>query len=500
MRDDGDYPRLVIAGTGGDAGKTLVALGLARAWRGRGLSVAAFKKGPDFIDAAWLGLAAGGVGRNLDTFMMGPEGVLSSFALRARGARASVIEGNRGLHDGAGPEGPHSTAELAKLLAAPAILVLPVRKVTRTAAAAALGCRLLDPDVRLVGVVLNGRAGARHERVVRRAVEEEAGLPVLGSIPRLPEDSPLIGARHLGLVTPFEHESAEKSLDYIGRVAEDYLDIDRLLEIARSAGPLPVHGVRGADLNRQSTIGDRQSVKIGVLRDSAFSFYYPENLEALEAEGAELVFLSPLSDAGLPADLDLLYIGGGFPEEHAGRLSEKRAFAASLRAAASGGLPVYAECGGLVYLSKTLYRRGAAYPMSGVLPVEVELGRRPAGHGYVEAVVEKENPFFAPGTTLVGHEFHYTSLRGGPPPAAVGAALRVKRGTGCARGRDGLTQGSVMASYVHLHALGSPEWAPALARAALKYKFEVRGSKFDDRSAGRGIPTSNVERHLRGAQ
>lgn len=446
--------RLVIAGLAGDAGKSLVALGVIGALRRRGLRVAPFKKGPDFIDAAWLGAAAGLPGRNLDTFMMQAERLVASAAGAADYADVAVVEGNRGLFDGLDARGSHSTAALARLIRAPVLLVIDATKVTRTAAALVLGCRALDPDLALGGVILNRVGTARQEALIREAIQVECGVPVLGAIPRL--EGPLLPGRHLGLVTAPEHPDAEGVLHRLAEAAARCLDLDAVLALAAEAGDLPA-----AAPARPERAPVR--VRIGVLRDRAFSFYYPENLEALQAEGAELVFISPLADAELPA-IDGLYAGGGFPEVHAAELAANAPLRLALKRAIGGGLPAWAECGGLMYLSEALHEEERCHAMVGALPLAVEQTKRPQGHGYVRAVVDGANPFLPEGTELCGHEFHYSRLRGDAGGAPT--VLRLERGVGLGGGRDGLRFGSVVAAYTHLHALGAPEWAAGLVSAA----------------------------------
>jgi cobyrinic acid a,c-diamide synthase len=392
---------------------------------------------------------------------MDPADILSSFSRHGLGSEWSLIEGNRGLYDGADSGGTHSTAELAKLLRAPVILVMNATKVTRTVAACVLGCQNLDPACRIAGVVLNQVSGQRHEQVAREAVEHSCGIPVLGALPRA-RPNMLLPQRHLGLVTPQEHPRVDELKRNILELVRDRIDFDRLVEISRGAEPLRSAGA--AEHDKPSG----QDLCIGFLRDSAFNFYYPENLEALEAAGASLVPISGLEDQPLPANLDALYIGGGFPETHGTVLSSNTRFLRSLHQSALRGLPIYAECGGLMLLSKSIRWKGDTYPMAEVLPFDVEVGPKPEGHGYAELHVDRENPFFPEGTALRGHEFHYSRIiPGSDLPPTVGA---VRRGTGCCQGRDGVVVGNVWASYTHLHALGSPEWTAGLLAAANRYK------------------------------
>jgi cobyrinic acid a,c-diamide synthase len=461
-------PRVVVAGMAGDSGKTLVSLALLAAARERGFAVAAFKKGPDYIDAAWLSWAAGRPARNLDTFLAQPALVSGAFSRHAAreardtGGRAlNVIEGNRGLFDGLDAAGTHSTAALARLIDAPVILVLNVRKTTGTAAAFVRGCQALDPRLRLAGVVLNHVGGRRHEAVIREAIEQSCGVPIVGAIPRLAAADALPG-RHLGLMPPTEHGKIERAAALVRQVASDHLDFDAIASEAAASPALaaPEHGAE----SRKPGAGS--PVVIGYVSDTAFSFYYPENLEALEARGATLVAVSSLADAALPRGLDALYIGGGFPETHAEAIEANRALLTSIRNAAAGGLPVYAECGGLMLLAKSVTWRGRRHEMAGVFDADVELFDSPQGHGYMALKVDAANPFYAPGLEFRAHEFHYSRITS-PIPAT---ACAVVRGTGCGSGRDALVKDNAWASYAHVHASGLPEWADGMVVAARKYR------------------------------
>jgi len=466
---------MLIAGLRGDSGKTLASLGLVAGWARQGRRVAAFKKGPDYIDAAWLSRAAGRPCRNLDLFLMSPQTVVRSFVGSTAGADLALIEGNRGLFDGMDAQGTYSTAALAKLLSCPVVLAVDCSKSTRTVAAMVLGCQRLDPQVSIRGVILNQTAGPRHDSVVREALEQVCGLPVLGAIPRLPEQ--LFPQRHLGLVPPQEHEHVPRAIDAAAAAAEQYLDLSALASVAESAPPL--EGIRDWGLgigepsrcvssSPQSPIPNPSPLaRIGVCRDAAFQFYYPENLEALAREGAHLIDISPLRDGGLP-DVDALYIGGGFPETLAPALAENQPFLRSLRGAVEQGLPVYAECGGAVFLGRALVVHENRYPMAGVLPVDFAFGAKPQGHGYAVLETVQGNPFFRVGESVRGHEFHYTYMQV-PPPEGLTFAFQVRRGYGFDGQRDGLSLGNVLATYTHVHALGTENWAPSLVRAAARF-------------------------------
>jgi cobyrinic acid a,c-diamide synthase len=451
-------PRLVIAGLAGDSGKSLVALGLIGALRGRGNRVAPFKKGPDFIDAAWLGAAAESPCRNLDTFMMPRDAILTSLAVGARDADLAVVEGNRGLYDGMDATGSHSTAQLAKLIGSPVLLVVDVTKTTRTVAAQVLGCRVLDREVEIAGVILNRVGTRRQEKVIRQALADATDVPVLGAIPRL-EDQHL-PSRHLGLVTAMEHPATRETLEKVARIVEEHVDVPALLEVSRRAADLSPVDV---PIDEEPSPDGKSKVRIGVLRDRAFSFYYPENLAALEAAGAELCEISPLVDEALPA-IDGLYAGGGFPEEYASELAANGPLLETLARQIDGGLPVWAECGGLMYLSRALIKDEVEHKMVGALPIVVEQRVRPQGHGYVQGCADRANPFLAEGTEFCGHEFHYSRLKSGHQELPT--VLSLTKGTGVGGGRDGLQVGNTVAAYTHLHALATPSWAGGLVEAA----------------------------------
>lgn len=467
-----DFPRLILSALRGGAGKTTLSIGIIGALTSLGRSVTPFKKGPDYIDAGWLALAAGRPCYNLDSYLLSRETILSSFQTHALPEGIAVIEGNRGLYDGIDMEGSTSTAELAKLLKAPVIVCLDCAKTTRTVAAAVLGCQMFDPETPIQGVILNRTSGKRHERMLQKSIEYHCGIPVLGALPRLDEQR--FPERHMGLVPTPEHPWARQAIEEATRLATTHLDLKWILELAEAAPELPVAPLSpecGGTLPKtDANISSRQwppsSVQIGVLQDSAFQFYYPENLEALERCGATLVFLSALDEAAVP-DVDALYIGGGFPETHAERLVANVTFRSSLRKRAVEGLPIYAECGGLMVLGESLLIRDVRYPMAGVLPVVFGLYKRPQGHGYTEMVVDRPNPFFPENTVLKGHEFHYSKAIECTEGQTVFA---MRRGSGLIGNRDGFCMYNTVATYTHIHALGTPQWAPSLIRNALAYR------------------------------
>lgn len=481
-------PRLVVAGLSGDSGKTITSLSLLTALRSKQLTVSVFKKGPDYIDAAWLSWAAGTACRNLDTYMVGSDNVLGAFTAATSGdTDIAIIEGNRGLFDGKDSQGTHSTANLARLLKAPVVLIVNCTKITRTAAALVKGCQTFEPDVNLAGVILNQVAGERHRRVIIESIEQSCDLPVLGAIPRLHKGTALIPGRHLGLVTPAEFAEDLELKQRLLSIAEQYLNVDQLIEIARQAEPLPESKFV------TPTVFDKQA-RIGFFQDSVFTFYYPENLEALEAAGAELVPVSSLDDSRLP-EIDGLYIGGGFPETHAERLSQNKSMLESVRQAAENDLPIYAECGGLIFLCRSLACNGQRYPMAGLFPIDLKMYRKPVGHGYTETTVERANPFFEVGAVIRGHEFHYS----GPTESLSDqqGCLRVTVGVGLGNGRDGLLYKNCLACYTHIHAAGVPGWATALVSRATEFRAsvsgEARGNKAETVQYEPGKPVNDLE-------
>jgi cobyrinic acid a,c-diamide synthase len=454
---------LLLAALRGGAGKTTLTLGLLAAWRGRGRVVVPFKKGPDYIDPAWHALAAGVPSHNLDPFLMEGGQIVGLVARHAQTADGLLIEGNRGLYDGLDADGTYSTAELAKLLAVPVVLVVDCTMTTRTAAALVLGCQHFDPEVPLRGVILNQVARPRHEAILRSTIERYCGIKVLGALPRL--KCAVFPERHMGLVPPQEHAAAVRAVTTARDLGEKYLDLNGLWEVACQAPPLPLPPPARIGPERRG-----EPVTVGVIRDSAFQFYYTANLEALEAAGARLAVISALDDAGLPPELDALYIGGGFPETHAQALSANVNFRQAVRRAAEAGLPMYAECGGLMYLGAAIRSlEGERFPMAGVFAFDFVMDRKPQGHGYTVLEVEAENPFFPQGCRLKGHEFHYSRIHpepGGDQPMA----FRVIRGAGIGGHRDGLIYRNVLATYTHLHAQGAPQWAPALVARAREHR------------------------------
>ena len=458
-----NYPRIVISGISGDSGKTAVSCGLIASLRENGKDTACFKKGPDYIDAAWLSFASGKQARNLDTYLMGFATVKKSFLQYAYKKDISVIEGNRGLFDGFDSSGTHSTAELAKLLDSPVIIVQNITKVTRTAAASILGCTKIDPDLKIAGVILNQVAGERHGKVAKEAIEDLTGIPVIGSIPKLPHKI-VLPSRHLGLITPDEYKQKFSIIEDLKNVIEDYVDIKQILEIAAK-----VPSLENGDYNDryENSTGEIDRVRIGYFKDQSFSFYYPENLEMLESAGAELIPVNPTVNQDIE-DLDALYIGGGFPETNLTKLSMNQEMIDSLKQMVEDGFPVYAECGGLMYLAEDIEWEGIKYSLSGILPISIRMNNKPQGHGYCEAIVDRKNPFYKISAIIKGHEFHYSNINS--YTQEIKSVLAMKRGVGCFDQRDGIIYKNVFASYLHIHALATPQWVEGMIKCSKDYR------------------------------
>jgi cobyrinic acid a,c-diamide synthase len=457
-------PRIIIGALRGGSGKTILSLGLIAAWREKGYRIAPFKKGPDFIDAGWLSFAAGRSCHNLDPFLMDEEQILGSFLSNSNHAELSIIEGNRGLYDSLDLDGCYSTAELAKFLNTPTLVVLDVTMATRTMAAVIKGCQVFDPHLNISGVILNRVAGSRQETLVRNAIEKYCATTVVGSVPKLKNN--IFPQRHMGLVPYQERDHAEKAISWAKATVKENLQLEEIWRIAHEAEDIETSL---QDQNSEPTIiVSDDSPRIGFIRDRSFWFYYPENLEQLERIGAVLVEIDALSHNELP-QVDALYIGGGFPETQAKALADNKRFRDSLKQKIELGLPVYAECGGFMYLGESLLVDARSYPMVGALPIKFILQKRPQGHGYTVLEVDRPNPYYPVGELLKGHEFHYSKAVM-TNEEDVNFVFKVSRGHGVDGRRDGLCKKNLLATYTHIHAAGNPRWAKSVFRAALEYR------------------------------
>lgn len=440
--------RLLISAAHKSSGKTTVCIGLAAALAARGEAVQPFKKGPDYIDPIWLSLAAGRPCYNLDPYLSGAEEIRAAFARRMAGATLGLIEGNKGLHDGLDLHGSNSNAALAVMLGAPVVLVIDARGMTRGIAPLILGFQAFEPKANIVGVILNQLGGARHEAKLRAVIEHYTRVPVIGAIAR--DEALAIEERHLGLVPGNEADEAARRIAAIGARVAQAVDLDRMLALA-AAPPL------AAPVARPAAAGGG-GVRIAIARDEAFGFYYADDLEALRDAGAELVAFDALRDARLP-EADGLFIGGGFPEARMEALSANAGLREDIRRSVAGGLPTYAECGGLMYLARGIAWKGRRAPMVGAIPADIVMHERPVGRGYVHLRETGCAPWpgAAPAAPLRAHEFHYASAENFPAGARF--AYEVERGHGIDGRHDGFVQGNLLASFAHLRSVAASPWA-----------------------------------------
>jgi cobyrinic acid a,c-diamide synthase len=454
---------LLVSGTASGVGKTTVALAIMAGLRRRGLAVQPFKCGPDFLDTGHHTRICGRKARNIDTWMLSEEANRSVLRDAAREADVLVAEGMMGLFDGkSGNTEAGSSAEIAKLLKLPVVLVLDAAKTARSIAAVVLGFEMFDPELQLAGVILNRVATERHYEMLRAAIDTSCRTKILGWLPR--DQTIAIPERHLGLEGGAEAAIGDDAaIDTLAALAERSFDLDRLLELQC-----------GLELNQDHDSGVRRSqpgegVRIGVPSDHAFSFYYEDNLDLLREQGSEIVLFSPLHDRCLPAGLDGLYLGGGYPELHAKQLSNNREMLDDVRALAASGRPIYAECGGMIYLSKSLSTTGGeTFAMAGVLPLSLQMTTKLVKFGYVTVEFTEDCLLGVKGTTVRGHSFHYSCIvsRG-----EAATCYRVQYSMSGKQEPEGFRQGNVLASYVHLHLRANPtiakEFVAAVRRARI---------------------------------
>lgn len=461
--------RLLFSAPHKSSGKTTMTVGVCAALAMGGTRVQPFKKGPDYIDPMWLARAAGRPCYNLDPYLMDDAALVRCFRQGLSGAEIALVEGNKGLHDGMALDGSNSNAAVAKRLGLPVVLVVDARGMTRGIAPLVLGFQAFEPMVRIAGVILNRVGGTRHEGKLRAALEHYTDVPVLGAVA---EDARLaLDERHLGLVACAELGDADARVQRIGRIVGSQVDLPALRAAAALAqpafGPAPALAHAAGD------------VRIAIARDRAFSFYYPDDLAALEAAGAELVPFDTLRDTRLP-EADGLFIGGGFPETCMDALQANAPMRAAIRAAIEGGLPTYAECGGLMYLARSIQWQGHRAAMAGVIPADAVMQPRPVGRGYVQLRETAALPWpgGAPGRALAGHEFHHSRLEGLPP--GLSYAWEVKRGHGIDGERDGLRLHNLVAAYTHLRSAAGANWAPrfvAFVRACRARREAAAGER-----------------------
>lgn len=459
----------LIAAAHKSSGKTTITLGLCAAFRARGVIVQAFKKGPDYIDPLWLTQAAKRACHNLDFYTMNHQEIINTVALHSQGANLSIIEGNKGLYDGMNVDGSDSNAALAALLAAPVVLVLDTQGMTRGVAPLVLGYQLFNKNIKIAGVILNQVGGNRHETKLRESMAYHTDVPVIGAVRR---DSRLvIEERHLGLMPSNELHQAEEKINSIAEIIAEQVNLDALISIAQKSTFLnpPLSKTRKSN----------PKVKIGVVRDIAFGFYYAGDLEALEVAGAELIFINALQDNKLPP-VDGLFIGGGFPEAQMERLSQNTLLKKAIHDVIELGMPVYAECGGLMYLSRQITWRDKTCEMVGALPFDSVMEVRPQGRGYV--LMRETGLGLWPLLDSSGqpaefcaHEFHYSKAIN--LPSNLTYAYQVLRGHGVDGKHDGIIYKNTLASYVHLRDVEKNRWT----RRFVEFVYSISETGFQSK-------------------
>ena len=452
-----DIPRIVIAGVKSKVGKTMISIGLMRALTNRGYKVQPYKVGPDFIDPSFHYFATGRYSRNLDDFMLTKADLLETFERNFKGADIAVIEGKTGLYDShhaLDEEG--STASVAKILKAPVILVADAERINRSISAMLLGYKLFDPEVMIEGVILNRVGNPRHANKVKTAVERLAKLRVVGLIPRTAVNMPY---RHLGLIPAHEREEFENLFDQLAELIERYVDVDRIIEIAYKAPEIE-------EVN-ENPIFEKEpcNLTVGVVRDKPFSFYYQDNIDAL-ASKAKVVVIDSLKDKRLPK-IDALYIGGGFPEVFAEELERNKSLRKSIYNFCDEGKPVYAECGGLMFLGESIITEQGEFEMVGFLPIKTRMHAKFQALGYCVYRAVKSNPISRKGDLVVGHEFHYSDVI---PLEKLEFAYKVKRGKGIDGKHDGILKKNTLANYIHLHVLSYPQMVKRFLETAKSLK------------------------------
>jgi cobyrinic acid a,c-diamide synthase len=443
MLDEVRTPRLVIAGTASNVGKTILTAGLIAAFKSRGLTVQSFKVGPDYIDPAYLAHVSGRPCRNLDSWMLGEGAIRQVLAQGALGADLALVEGMLGLFDGRGGSPEGSSADVARIIKAPVILVIDVGDMTESAAAVAVGFKNYAESPKIAGVLLNNIRSDVHRRRVEDAIWERAKLPVLGALQRMPQLD--IPQRQLGLLPVTENKEWDRMLGVLADRIQRDVDLDLLLRIADKAELVPLVPKKVF----QGKPVDGKTVRLAVAYDDAFNFYYPENLELLEEHGAEVVPFSPLDDAHLPSDVTGVYLGGGFPESFVEPLARNRTMAESMQRAYRSGVPIYAECGGLMYLGRSLRTSAATHQMAGVLPVDVEMDGEIRRFGYRQLLTLEDTILSPRGQFYRGHEFHWSRITG--HNGGLKSAYQMLNAEGEVIGYEGFVAPNLLASYVHLH-------------------------------------------------
>jgi len=446
--------RLLISAAHKSSGKTTLTLGLCAALHARGLTVAPYKKGPDYIDPMWLSRASDNDCHNLDFQTMSNDEILATLELHSRSADISLIEGNKGLFDGVALDGSNSNAAVAELTKSPVVLIIDTQGMTRGIAPLLLGYQAFDENIDIAGVILNKVGGPRHEKKLRDVIKQYTNITVVGAVPRLKDLN--ITERHLGLIPSNEANDTNRVISTIATVIEKHVDLDLLLQIASTADTLPKSTYQISSHEKPLTL------KVGIARDAAFGFYYPGDLNAFRAEGAELVEFDTINDANLP-EVDALFIGGGFPESWMQELEANSSLRQQIKDAIESGLPVYAECGGLMYLSKSIKWNNKESQMVGAIPADITMNDKPLGRGYVsllqtnDALWEKANNQ----SDIFAHEFHYSGfddLADLESHSDIKFAYEMKRGCGITGQHDGLIYKNLLANYAHLRDTSRYHW------------------------------------------
>lgn len=460
--------RLFISAAHKSSGKTTLSIGLCAALNHKGLNVTPFKKGPDYIDPMWLSRASSNPCLNLDFYTMQHEEILQQVTNAENNSDITIIEGNKGLYDGLDLDGSNSNAALAMLTKTPVILVINVQGMTRGIAPLILGYQAFEKDINIAGVILNQYRGLRHEQKLKAVIEHYTDVPVIGAVQHNPDLE--IVERHLGLVPSNESQLAEQKIEQIRKLVTEQVDLDAIIHIAQTAPkleqPQPLKSItRTPDISLPK-------VRIGIIHDAAFGFYYPDDLASLKKYGAELVTINSLTDTELPA-IDGLFIGGGFPEEHLQKLHQNTTLRLSIKDAINAGLPTYAECGGLMYLTRSIKWRDEQLDMVGAIPADCKMHERPQGRGYVQ-LQETDNslwPDKMTGTIIPAHEFHYSSLYN--IDDCLTYAYDVKRGTGITDKKDGLIYKNLLANYTHFRDTSKNHWTQRF----IDFVSQVKNSK-----------------------
>ena len=468
--------RLFISAAHKSSGKTTISIGLCAAFARRGLKVQPFKKGPDYIDPMWLGAAAGSDCINLDFNTMGVDELLNTYAHYAKGSDLCLIEGNKGLYDGLDLHGSNSNAALATHLDAPVILVIDAQGMTRGIAPLILGYQAFEPKLNISGVILNKLGGKRHEQKLRDVIEHYTDVPVVGAVHR---DSDLeLEERHLGLMPSNEINSALAHIQRIAQSIQSQVDCDKLIGLSKSGHLLNSNANLDEVVDNSQVTVSKQPVRIGITRDQAFGFYYPDDLHRFKVQGVELVSIDTINDEQLP-QINGLFIGGGFPETQMQKLEANESLRTQIRQAIEDGLPVYAECGGLMYLTRNITWRSAKYNMVGAIPADTIMCKRPQGRGYVHLKTTMDYPWpqaaTAPIDEFWAHEFHYSRLENIDP--GVKFAYEVHRGAGIDGKSDGIVYKNVLGSYVHLRDVKNNRWVERFVDFVRQTKFTIKGEQ-----------------------